>query len=135
LRTIIGAPFSRSQARADAIEFSALYSHEGYANARIEMSVVELPKKNDDEQIRLVYSISDEGDKVFINQIIINGVTGAPPSNRRNVRRFLRALPFTTGDVLRADRISDAERNLYLTGRLPAGCNPFRTGWRKRRRL
>ena len=37
-----------------------------------------LPKKGDDEQVRLVYSIADEGDKVFINQIVINGVTGRP---------------------------------------------------------
>ena len=76
LRTVIGAPYSRSQARADGDRVAALYSREGYVNARVDFSIVELPKKGDEEQVRLVYSIVDEGDKVFINQIIINGVTG-----------------------------------------------------------
>src|SRR4029078_8165999 len=60
LRTVIGAPYSRSQARADADRVSALYAREGYVDARIDFSVVELPKKGDDEQVRLVYAISNE---------------------------------------------------------------------------
>jgi outer membrane protein insertion porin family len=115
LRTVIGAPFSRSQARADADRVSSLYTHEGYVNVRIEFSVVELPKKNDEEQVRLVYSISDEGDKVFINQIIVNGVTGTASKQQTKRNAILRAVPLQTGDVLRADRLSDAERELYLT--------------------
>ena len=115
LRTVLGAPYSRSQARADGERVTALYTHEGYASARVEFSVVELPKKNDEEQVRLVYSIADEGDKVFINQIIINGVTGTAGAQQTKRKAILRALPFTTGDVLRADRLSDAERELYLT--------------------
>ena len=50
LRTVVGAPYSRSQARADADRVSALYAREGYLNARLDFSVVELPKKGDDEQ-------------------------------------------------------------------------------------
>src|SRR5215211_3327117 len=76
LRTVVGAPYSRSQARADGDRVAALYSREGYVDTRIDFSIVELPKKGDDEQVRLVYTIANEGDKVFINQIIINGVTG-----------------------------------------------------------
>jgi outer membrane protein insertion porin family len=115
LRTVVGAPYSRSQARADADRVSALYAREGYVNARMEFSVVELPRKNGDEQVRLVYTIPDEGDKVFINQIIINGVTGSAGTQRRKRKAILRAVPLASGDVLRADRISDAERELYLT--------------------
>ncbi len=115
LRTVIGAPFSRSQARADADRVSTLYTHEGYVNARIEFAVVELPKKNDEEQVRLVYSISDEGDKVFVNQIIVNGVTGSASQQQTKRDAILRAVPLQTGDVLRSDRLSDAERELYLT--------------------
>src|SRR4029078_6445776 len=77
LHTVIGAPYSRSQARADGDRVSALYAREGYMNARLEFSVVELPKKNDEEQVSLVYSVLDEDDKVFVNQIIVNGVTGS----------------------------------------------------------
>jgi len=115
LRTVIGAPFSRSQARADGDRVAALYARDGYVNARMEFSVVELPKKGDDEQVRLVYSLADEGDKVFINQIVINGVTGSLDNQRRKRKAILRTIPIAEGDVLRADRISDSERELYLT--------------------
>jgi len=115
LRTVIGSPYSRSQARADADRVSALYARAGYVNARMEFSIVELPKKNNDEQVRLVYTIAEEGDKVFINQIVINGVTGSAGTQDTKRRAILRAIPIAPGDVLRADRLSDAERELYLT--------------------
>ena len=115
LRTVIDAPYSRSQARADGDRVAALYSREGYVNARVDFSIVELPKKGDDEQVKLVYAIADEGDKVFINQIIINGVTGSVNTQRTKRQAIRRAIPIKPGDVLRADRISDAERELYLT--------------------
>ncbi len=66
----------------------------------IDFSVVELPKKGDEEQVRLVYSIADEGDKVFINQIIINGVTGDLNTRRTKRRAIRRAIPIAEGDVL-----------------------------------
>jgi len=115
LTTVIDAPYSRSQARIDADRVTSLYSREGFVNARVDFSIVELPKKGDDEQVRLVYTISDEGDKVFINQIIINGVTGDQKTRRTKRQAIRRAIPIAEGDVLRADRISDAERELYLT--------------------
>ena len=115
LGTVIDAPYSRSQARSDADRVSALYAREGYADARIDFSVVELPKKGDDEQVQLVYAIANEGGKVFINQILINGVTGDRNKRRTKRNAIMRAIPLAEGDVLRADRISEAERELYLT--------------------
>jgi outer membrane protein insertion porin family len=115
LRTVIGAPYSRSQARADGDRVATLYSHQGYVNARVDFSVIELPKKGDEEHVRLVYAINDEGDKIFINTIIINGVTGDLNTRRKKRQAIRRAIPIAPGDVLRADRISDAERELYLT--------------------
>jgi len=115
LGTVIDAPYSRSQARADGDRVAALYAREGYVDARIDFSVVELPKKGDDEQVRLVYAISSEGDKVFINQILINGVTGDRNTRRKKRQAIMRAIPLVEGEVLRADRISEAERELYLT--------------------
>ncbi|HJU94375.1 MAG TPA: POTRA domain-containing protein [Pyrinomonadaceae bacterium] len=115
LRTVIGAPYSRSQARADADRVSALYAREGYLNARLDFSVIELPKKGDDEQIRLVYSIVDEGEKVLVNQVLVNGVTGDQNTRRTKRAAIRRAIPIKPGDVLRADRIAEAERELYLT--------------------
>jgi outer membrane protein insertion porin family len=116
LRTVvIGAPYSRSLARSDADRVAALYSREGFVDTRVDFSVVELPLKNNEEQVRLVYAINAEGDKVFINTIIINGVTGDTNTRRTKRAAIRRAIPIAAGDVLRADRISDAERELYLT--------------------
>jgi outer membrane protein assembly factor BamA len=115
LRTVIDAPYSRSQARADGDRVASLYSRAGYINARVDFSVVELPKKGDDEQVRLVYTIADEGDKVFIGRIVINGVTGDVNKRRTKRAAIRRAILIAEGDVLRADRIADAERELYLT--------------------
>jgi len=115
LRTVIGAPFSRSQARTDGDRVVARYAREGYINTRLDFSIVELPKKGEDEQVRLLYSIVEEGDKTFINQIVVNGVTGSLSTQRRKRAAIIRAIPIAEGDVLRADRISDAERELYLT--------------------
>ncbi len=115
LRTVIGAPYSRSLARTDADRVATLYSRQGYWNARVDFSIVELPQKNNEEQVRLVYTIADEGEKVFVNQILVNGVTGDQATRRKKRDAIRRAIPLTEGDVLRADRVSDAERELYLT--------------------
>lgn len=115
LHTVIGGPFSRSEARFDSDRLVSLYARQGYPNTRLEFSVVELPKKGDDEQVRLVYTLTNESEKVFINQIIINGVTGSAGTQDKKRRAILRAIPFAEGDPLRADRISEAERELYLT--------------------
>ncbi len=115
LGTVIDAPYSRSQARADGDRVAALYAREGYVDVRVDFSVVELPKKGDDEQVRLVYAITAEGEKVFINQIIINGVTGDRNTRRTKRAAIMRAIPLLEGDILRADRVSEAERELYLT--------------------
>jgi outer membrane protein insertion porin family len=115
LKIVIGAPFSRSQARFDAERVRALYASEGYINAQLEFSVVELPKKGEDEQVRLIYSITNEGDKVVVNQIVINGVTGDAETQQKKREAILRAIPIVEGDVLRSARIADAERELYLT--------------------
>src|SRR5882724_3215693 len=115
LKIVISSPFSRSQARFDAERVRALYASEGYVNAQIEFSVVELPKKGEEEQVRLIYSITNEGDKVFINRILINGVTGDARTQQTKRDAILRTIPLAEGDVLRSDRIADAERELYLT--------------------
>ena len=115
LKTVIGSPFSRSQARANGERVVALYSNDGYVNAQLDFSFVELPTKGEDEQVRLVYSISNEGDKVFINRIIVNGVTGSASTQRTKRDAIVRAIPLFEGDVLRSDRLAESERELYLT--------------------
>lgn len=115
LKTVSDAPYSRSQARADGERMIALYARDGYVNARMEFSIVELPKKGEDEQVRLIYSLTNEGDKVYINRIIVSGVTGSAKTQRTKRDAILRVIPIAEGDVLRSDRIADSERELYLT--------------------
>ncbi|HEY6232149.1 MAG TPA: POTRA domain-containing protein [Pyrinomonadaceae bacterium] len=115
LKTVIGAPYSRSQARADGERMIALYAREGYINASMETSLVEMPKKGDEEQVRLIYSITNEGDKVFINHIRINGVTGSAKTQDTKRAAIRRVITIDEGEVLRSDRIADSERELYLT--------------------
>lgn len=115
LGTVIGAPYSRSQARLDGDRVAGLYAREGFVGVRVDFSIVELPKRGDDEQVRLIYAVTSEGDRTFINQIVVNGVTGTRDTRRTKRAAILRAIPLAEGDVLRADRISEAERVLYLT--------------------
>lgn len=128
LRTVIDAPFSRAQARFDGDRVVALYSREGYANAQVDLSVVELPRKGDEEQVRLIYSITcrsdtgdrngtctNEGDKVFINRIVVNGVTGSPKTQQKKRAAIIRAIPLQEGEILRSDWVAESERELYLT--------------------
>ncbi|HBB87492.1 MAG TPA: hypothetical protein DC047_07755 [Blastocatellia bacterium] len=115
LRIVTGSPYSRTQARSDGDRLLALYAREGYVNAQMDYSIVELPLKGSDEQVRLVYSITNEGDKVYVNQIIVNGVTGDAKTQRTKREAIARVIPLVEGDILRADRIAESERELYLT--------------------
>jgi outer membrane protein insertion porin family len=113
-RTIIGAPFSRPQARADGDAIIGLYARNGYIDAHLDFSIVELPPTTlpngvREEHVRLVYTIRNEGDKVFINQILVNG------NVLTKKRAILEAIPLRPGDVLRADKLTESERILYAT--------------------
>jgi outer membrane protein assembly complex protein YaeT len=114
--TIIEGPFARALARADGERIRNLYARNGYIDAEVRVDVVELPKKGDDEQVRLVYNVT-EGGKVFINRIIINGNEGTTPDASMRTKReaILEAIPLREGEVLRSDRLAEAERVLYET--------------------
>ncbi len=115
LRTIVGAPYSPSQRRLDVDRLLNLYAREGYVDAEVIASVVELPKVGDDEQVRVVFSVTKEGDKVFIGRIIVNGVTGDAKTQHAKRDAIIRTTTLAEGDLLRADRITDAERALFAT--------------------
>jgi outer membrane protein insertion porin family len=110
-----GAPFSRTQSRADGEQLLNLYARNGYVDAQLDFSILELPKTGDEEQVRLIYTIKQEGDKVFINNIVINGVTGGQDAQSNKRKAILETISLREGDVLRADRISESERLLYQT--------------------
>ncbi|HEX8071918.1 MAG TPA: POTRA domain-containing protein [Pyrinomonadaceae bacterium] len=114
---VVNAPYARTLARTDADRVRALYARNGYADADVRVDVVELPKNAaGDEQVRLVYNVT-EGGKVFINRIIINGNEGTTPDAHLHTRReaIRQSIPLKEGDVLRADDLAESERVLYET--------------------
>lgn len=115
VRSVIGAPYSRSLAQEDADRILNVYAHDGYLDASLAPSVVELAKKDSDEQVQIVFAITNEGDKFFVNSIVVNGVSGSARTQRTKRDAILRAIALAEGDVLRADLVSESERNLYAT--------------------
>jgi outer membrane protein assembly factor BamA len=109
------APYSRSQVRGDTDQLLNLYARLGYIEAEVRPSIDELPNKGDDEQVRVVFKINKEGSKAIVNEIVINGVTGSASAQESKRAAIRRAIPLFPGDLLRADRINEAERSLYVT--------------------
>ena len=112
--TVIGAAFSRSQARADGDAILNLYARNGYIDAQLDFSIVELPastlpNNEREEHVRIVYTIRNEGDKVFINQILVKG------NVLTKKQAIIEAIPLRPGEVLRADKLTESERILYAT--------------------
>ena len=113
-QTIEGQPFSRAQARADGESLLSLYARDGYVDASLEFSYIDLPPAKGadgkvEERVRLVYTIGKEGDKVFVNRIFING------NVRTKKGAILTLITLREGDLLKAEKITESERNLYST--------------------
>lgn len=100
------AAFSRAQARADGERLRAHYLRNGYADAEVLLSVIELPAAPDGgERVRLIYNIT-EADKVFINRIRVHGLV------QTKEEAVLEAIPLREGAVLRGDELLESERVL-----------------------
>lgn len=115
LSIVKDAPYSPSQVRADNDQLLNLYAHDGFIEAEIRPSIDELPMKGEDEQVRVVFNVTKEGSKAIINDIVINGVTGSSSVQQTKRAAIRRAVPLYAGEPLRADRITEAERVLYVT--------------------
>lgn len=115
VNTIKGGPYSPAQVRADNDQILNLYAREGYIEAEVRPSIDDLPKQGGDEQVRVVFNVNKEGFKGIVNDIVINGVTGSASVQQSKRDAIIRAIPLSPGDILRADRISEAERALYVT--------------------
>jgi outer membrane protein insertion porin family len=115
INTIKGAPYSPAQVRADNDQLLNLYAREGFIEAEVQPAIDDLPKNGGDEQVRVVFNVTKEGSKAVVNEIIINGVTGTTAVQRTKRDAIIRAIPLAPGDTLRADRITEAERALYVT--------------------
>jgi outer membrane protein insertion porin family len=113
LPPLTGKNYSRARARNGVQKLSALYANEGYYDARVSFSIVDLPPQTaaagPDEHVKVIYNIETEGKKVYINRIILNG-------NEFTKREsILRAITLREGELLKAADISLSEQNLYAT--------------------
>jgi len=111
LPNLTGKNFSRARARNGVRELSQFYSEEGFYDAKVNYSIVELTTDENatEEFVKVIYTVENEGQKVFINRILING------NERTNREAILKAINLRPEDVLRAADIFASEQNLYAT--------------------
>ena len=111
LPILFGKNFSRARARNGVKKLSEFYSKAGFYDARVNYSLVELPKDavTGDESVKIVYKIENEGKKVFIKRVLINGNEITKPE------AILTAINLRPDSVLRATDIFRSEQNLYAT--------------------
>jgi outer membrane protein insertion porin family len=124
LPELVGRPYSRARTRTGNNRILDVYARNGFIDARSNFSIEELtkpapipppgsptitPTNPPDEQVRVVYDIEREGDKTFINRIAVLGVED---TKRESV---LETVTIEPGDLLRADKITESERNLSQT--------------------
>lgn len=108
---IVGKNFSRARARIGVRKLAEYYSRTGFYDAKINYSLVEIPRDDaaTEEFVKVVYNVQNEGRKVFINRILING------NERTETGAILKALNLRVGDVLRQSDVFTSEQNLYGT--------------------
>ena len=111
LPNLVGKNLSRARARNGVRELANYYSKAGYYDAKVSYSVVELGKDQTtgEELVKLVYTLENEGKKVFVNRILING------NERTDTDAILKAINLKPDEVLRATDIFTSEQNLYAT--------------------
>lgn len=108
---IRGENFSTAKARNGVRKLSQFYADAGYFNAQVNYSIVEADgaRDKDYDEVKLVYDIEREGDKVFVNRILINGNVDTKPG------AVLKAIDVKVGKVLRQTDLFTSEQSLYAT--------------------
>ena len=111
LPNIIGKNFSRARARNGVKKIAQFYSKEGYFDANVSYSIVELPKDENatEEKVKIIYKLENEGKRVFVNRILINGNEGTKR------KAILKAIDLQQDTVLRSTDIFSSEQSLYST--------------------
>lgn len=111
LPTLVGRNYSRALARNGAQKIAQLYAREGYFDADIEYSIVDVPTNANatEEKVKVVYTVEKEGKKVLINRILVNG------NEMTDREAILKTIDLRPNEVLRATDIFSSEQNLYAT--------------------
>lgn len=100
-----GEFFSGDKARAGANRIRDFYTERGYLDAKIELSLLDLPG----DRVRLFYDVA-EGSHAIAQQIVVTGLTITRESS------FRRFFDFKPGDLLTPKPLRDTVRDLYSTG-------------------
>ena len=114
LPPVIGKEYSRARARNGVQKLTEFYANQGYFDARVTFSIVELQQSGQlnaagEEEVKIVYNIENEGKKVFINRILING------NDITKRAAILKAITLKEGEILKAVDIAQSEQYLYAT--------------------
>ncbi len=109
LPKIVGENFSIQKVRNGQRILAAFYSSRGFYDASVTYSIDRLPTASETEPpfFRVVYSVQNEGEPVFIDRILING------NIRTKASAIQRALAIKPGELLSATDIYTSEQNLY----------------------
>ncbi len=109
LPTLVGKNLSRARARNGVRALAEFYSNEGFFDAKITYAIEEIkePDGASEELVNIVYKIENEGQRVIINRILING-------NELTKRdAIFKAITLKRGSFLRSADIFSSEQNLY----------------------
>ena len=109
LPAIVGKNYSRARERNAVQKIREYYANMGYYDARVTSKMIELTNDADKKNVRLEFKIENEGKKVVINRILVNG------NANTNSAAVLRALTLRRGELLRSADVYTSEQNLYGT--------------------
>ncbi len=117
-----GKPYSRAKFRNAVRKLAEFYSKEGYYNAHVTYSTVELEdpattttaddKTSEPEKpkpLKLEFKIENEDKKVIVNRVLVTGNIKTKPA------AILKAATLRKGEFLRAGDVYSTEQNLYST--------------------
>ncbi|MEO7660235.1 MAG: POTRA domain-containing protein [Pyrinomonadaceae bacterium] len=109
LPSLTARTYSRARVRNAVKKLSEYYSNQGYYYARITSSIVESATVvgPDKREVKVEFKVENEGKKVVINRILING------NDSTKTAAVLRALTLKPGEFLRSADIYSSEQNLY----------------------
>lgn len=111
LPVIEGKNLSRARTRNGQRELAEFYSDRGYYDASVSISIDELGEDpaTGNKQARVIYTIEDEGEPVYINRILI---TGNEDTDEDAIRK---ALNIRENTLLKSSDIYASEQNLYAS--------------------
>jgi outer membrane protein assembly complex protein YaeT len=107
LTNMKGQPFSEANVATDRDAITYFYYNSGFPNVEFESSAA--PQPGDPQRMDVVYKIT-EGQRVFVNQVLVSGLDFTRPYI---VNRQLR---IHDGDPLSQNRMVDSQRRLYNLG-------------------